>query len=144
MALVQVIVAMAMILLCGVAGVRALVEMNRKAAAMRTLNNARAVVQRNIDTALGVPFSRTAAPAVLAITPAAGVIYDEDGNGDGLVDVVTPRSGVGAVVQGTLLRTVLAEPGSEGADVRRVSFQLTYTYRAKPYTYQMSTLRAQD
>src|SRR5688500_8898864 len=80
MALIQVIVAMAMIMLCGVAGVRALVEMNRKAAAMRTLNNARAVVQRNIDTALGVPFSRSSTPEVLATTSAAGVVYDEDGN----------------------------------------------------------------
>jgi hypothetical protein len=143
-ALIQVIMAMGIIALCGAAGLRALIEINRKAASMRTLNQARAIVQRNIDSALGVPFSRTMTPAILAITPATGTTYDDDGNGDNLEDIVVGRSGAGAVVRGTLTRIVTAHPNPDNVDIRRVTFQLTYTYRLKSYTFEMSTIRAAD
>ena len=76
-ALVQVIMAMGIIALCGAAGLRALIEINRKAAAMRTINQARAIVQRNIDSALGVPFNKTLCPAILAFTTSSGSTYDQ-------------------------------------------------------------------
>ena len=63
-----------MIVICGIAGVQALVHVNQKAAAMRLMTNARAVVQRNIDTALCVPFSSTIAPAILDFTGAGGAV----------------------------------------------------------------------
>ena len=77
--IVQVMVAMGVIIICGIAGVQALVHVNQKAAAMRLMTNARAVVQRNLDTALCVPFSSTIQPAILAITGAGGVVFDDDG-----------------------------------------------------------------
>lgn len=142
--LVQVMVASAIIVIVGLASVQALVLMNRKAAVMRTLNNARAVVQRNIDTAMGVPYTTTLEPPILALTPTSGSVYDDDGGGDNLVNVALLRNGTTAWVKGTLTRTVIAETNPESAVLRRVTFSLTYTYRGRPYNYSMTTLRTQD
>jgi hypothetical protein len=143
-ALIQVIMAMGIIAVCGAAGIRALIEINRKAAAMRTMNQARAIVQRNVDSALGVPFNKTLCPAILAITSASGVVYDDDGNTDNLENIVVGRSGAGAVVRGTLTRIVTAEANPDNADIRRITFRLTYSYRLKTYNFEMTTIRAMD
>jgi hypothetical protein len=143
-ALIQVIMAMGIIALCGAAGLRALIEINRKAAAMRTLNQSRAIVQRNIDSALGVPFNKAFCPPILAMTSTSGVTYDDDGTADNLENIVVGRSGAGAVVTGTLTRIVTAEPNPDNADIRRITFRLTYSYRLKPNTFEMTTIRAMD
>jgi prepilin-type N-terminal cleavage/methylation domain-containing protein len=141
--LTELMVATAVIVIVGIAGVQALVMMNNKAAAMRILNNARAVVQRNIDTAMGVPYVTTAIPAILATTPATGTVYVDDGAGN-LENVVYMRNGTSTLVQGTLTRTVVAEPNAETQALLRITFSLTYTYRKHAYTYAMTTLRAPD
>lgn len=140
-ALVQVIIAMGMIALCGAAGLRALIEMNRKAAAMRTLSQARAIVQRNIDSAMGVTFNASLCPGILALT--SGSTYDDDGGGDNLVNVSVGRSG-NSVVKGTLTRTVTAVANPDNADIRKITFNLSYTYRLKTYNFAMTTIRAMD
>jgi hypothetical protein len=137
-------VATAIIVIVGIASVQALVLMNRKAAAMRTLVNARAVVQRNIDTAMGVPFTSSIEPPILAITGATGAVYDDDGGGDNQVDIALLRSGTTAWIKGVLTRTVIAEANVENADIRRVTFGVSYTYRGRDYSYAMSTLRTVD
>ena len=142
--LVQVMIATAIIVIVGLSSVQALVMMNRKAATMRTLNNARAVVQRNIDTAMGVPFSTTVEPPILAITPATGTVYDDDGGTANLVNISLLRPGTTAWLQGTLTRTVVAETNADGADIRRVTFSISYTYRGRPYSFAMTTLRTLD
>ena len=142
--IVQVMVAMGVIVICGIAGVQALVHVNQKAAAMRMLTNARAVVQRNIDTALCVPFSSTIQPAILALTSAGGAVYDDDGGGDNLVNIALTRSGTDATVRGTLTRIVLAEANADSADIRRVTFRLDYVFRRHAYSYEMTTLRTLD
>ena len=142
--IVQVMVAMAVIVICGIAGVQALIHVNQKAAAMRMLTNARAVVQRNIDTALCVPFSSSIEPPILVITSAGGAVYDDDGGGDNLVNLALTRSGTDATVRGTLTRTVLAEANADGADIRRVTFRLDYVFRRHSYRYEMTTLRTVD
>lgn len=134
--------AMTIVVIAGAASVEALVLTNHRAAAMRTVNNARAIVQRNIDTALGVPFSADdPVPAILAIGTGP---YDDDGDGVLPVPVVVARNGTSSVVSGTLTRTVTAEANPAGADIRRVTFQLSYTYRSKPYSVSMTTLRSTD
>jgi len=143
-ALVQVIVAMGMIVVCGAGALRALIEMNRNAAAMRALAQARAIVQRNIDSALGVPFDATNSPAVLAITASSGSVYDDDGGGDNLVNISVGRSGTGAVARGTLTRIVTAQSNPDNADIRRVTFRLNYTFGPRPYSFEMTTIRAKD
>ena len=142
--IVQVMVAMAVIVICGIAGVQALALVNQKAAALRLMTNARAVVQRNIDTALCVPFSSTIEPPILAPTAPGGAVYDDDGGGDNLVDLALTRAGTDAVVRGTLTRTVLAEANADGSEIRRVTFRLDYAYRQHTYSYAMTTLRAVD
>ena len=109
-----------------------------------TLNNARAVVQRNIDTALGVPFSATQQPAVLAITSATGSVYDDDAGGDNLVTIVTPKTAAGMTLKGTLTRIVTAQANGDAADIRRITFRIDYTVKNRPYTFAMTTLRGSD
>ena len=136
--------AMGMIVVCGAGALRALIEMNRNAAAMRTLAQARAIVQRNIDSVLGVPFDASNSPAVLATTTASGSVYDDDGGGDNLVNISVGRTGIGAVVRGTLTRIVTAQANPDNADIRRVTFRLTYTFGPRPYSFEMTTIRARD
>lgn len=135
---------MAIVVVAGMASVQTLVLTNRKAASMRTLNNARAIVQRNIDTALGLPFTATQQPAVLALTPSGGSVYDEEGDGDNNVKVALQSNGTTGLVNGTLTRIVTAEANSAGADIRRVTFRLDYTVRSRASSFSMTTLRATD
>ena len=141
---IQAVVAMGVIAVSGAASMMALVQLNNKAAAMRTLNNARAVLQRNIDTALSVAFSPTQQPAVLAITSATGSVYEDETDGDNLVTIVTPKSSGGTTVKGTLTRIVTAQANSDGADIRRITFRIDYAIRGRAYTYSMTTLRGSD
>ena len=139
----MVIIAVGFIVLCGEEGLRALIAINRTADAMRTINQARAIVQRNIDSAMGVPFNKTACPPVLALTSSNGSTYDDDGNADNLEDISVGRNG-STTVRGTLTRIVTAEPNPENADIRRITFRLTYNFRLMPYTFEMTTIRAMD
>jgi hypothetical protein len=111
---------------------------------MRTLTCARAVVQRNIDTAMGVPFTSALQPTILAITSASGAVYDDDGGGDNLVNIALMRDGTTGWLKGTLTRTVVAEANAEGADIRRITFSVSYIYRGRPYSFAMTTLRTLD
>lgn len=136
-------IATGLILVSGIGGVHSLLTVNREAADMRMLSNARAILQRNIDTALGVPFDASTTPAILATTSSSGSVYDDDGGGDNVVNVSSLRSG-NTLLTGTLTRTVVAEANSDNADIRRVTFQLNYSFRGRPFSYQMTTLRTQD
>lgn len=136
-------VAVGIVTIAGMVGVQSLALLNAKAAAMRILNNARAIVQRNIDTAVGVPYTTAAVPAILATTPATGTVWVDDGTAN-LENVVYLSNGTSTLVTGTLTRTVVAEPNSESQALLRVTFSLTYTYRKHNYTYSMVTLRAPD
>lgn len=142
--IVQAVIAMGIISIAGAAGIMALVQLNNKAAAMRTLNNARAVVQRNIDTALAVSFSATLQPAILAVTSTTGSVYDDDGGGDNLVTIVTPKNAGGLTLKGTLTRIVTAQTNLDSADIRRITFRIDYTVKGRPYSYAITTLRGSD
>jgi prepilin-type N-terminal cleavage/methylation domain-containing protein len=141
--LIELMVATAVILIVGIAGVQALAMMNSKAAAMRILNNARAAVQRDIDTAMGVPYTTTSVPAILATTPGTGTVYVDSGTGN-LETVVLMSNGTTPLIQGTMTRTVVAQANSENQALLSITFSLTYTYRKHNYTYSMTTLRAPD
>ena len=141
--LVELMVATAVILIVGIAGVQAIAMMNSKAAAMRIFNNARAAVQRNIDTAMGVPYTTTSVPAILATTPATGTVYVDAGSGN-LENVVLMSNGTTPLVTGTMTRTVVAQANSENQALLSITFSLAYTFRKHNYTYSMTTLRAPD
>ena len=136
-------IAAGVVVIAGIVAVQSLALLNARASAMRIFNNARAVVQRNIDTAVGVPYTTAAVPAILATTTAGGSVWVDDG-ANNLENVVYLSNGTSTLVQGTLTRTVVAEPNSESQALLRVTFQLSYTYRKRNYSYSMKTLRAPD
>jgi hypothetical protein len=122
----------------------ALLTANRIAAASRVLTGARAVLQRNIDTALASTFTQATEPAILAITPATGVPYDDDGGFDNTIQIAVQDNGTAIVASGTLTRTVVAIANADNADIRQITFQLQYNYRGRPVSIAMSTIRSRD
>ncbi len=147
-ALVEILVALVLLTVMIVSSTQALVQTNRQSAGQRTMTAARGVVQRNIDTALTVAWNFASEPAIIALTSATGTPYDDDAapasNTDGVVQVAVMEDGTTATVPGILTRTVTAVANPDGAQVRRVTFRLTYDYLSRPYAVQMSTLRAID
>jgi prepilin-type N-terminal cleavage/methylation domain-containing protein len=142
--LVEMLIAAGVLCMVAIASTQAMVISNQWAASTRMRTNARAVVQRNIDQALAVPFTSSQVPALLGITSSAGEVYDDDGNGDSKVDVVVQDSSGSVLVQGMLTRIVTSVNNSENADIRRVTFRVAYIFRGKPHTYEMETLRTRD
>lgn len=114
---------------------------NNRAAVARLRVNAQAVAQRNLTAALNAPFSATQVPAVLGLTGTAGAVYDDDNNGDGKVNLVVQDNGGPSVITGVLTRTVRSIANSEGADIRRVTFRVDYSYRGRTYSYEVQTVR---
>ena len=147
-ALVEILVALVLLTVMIVSSTQALVQTNRQSAGQRTMTAARGVVQRNIDTALTVAWNFASEPAIIALTSATGTPYDDDAapasNTDGVVQIAVMEDGTTATVPGILTRTVTAVANPEGAQMRRVTFRLTYDYLSRPYAMQMSTLRAID
>lgn len=133
---------LAIVLAGSVAG---MLHANRQAAIYRAQTAARAVVERNIENALNVTYDAVTTPPILATTTATGVVYDDEGDGDNLVDIVVQDSaGTNKMIKGTLTRTVLAEANPQSAPVRRITFSLTFALRGRNYTTSMTTLRAID
>ncbi len=143
-ALVEVMIAAMLIGVVAVGSVKTLDQLNRNAASNRIITNARAVVQRNIDTALSVTCQKDAIPAILSLTPAAGQVYDDDGGTANVVTVAQRGSSGVNLATGTLTRIVTTFANADAADIRRITFRLNYNYRGRAYTYSLTTLRAID
>ena len=137
----EVLVASLVLLISYIALTQSFTVMNRRAAVSRLTTNARVIVERNIAQALSVPFSASVQPAILAPTSASGTAYDDDGNGDGQVNLMVQDSSGAVQIKAVLTRIVTAVANPEGADLRRVTFRVAYTYRTRNYSYQMTTLR---
>ena len=140
--LAEVVIAMMIAVLIGSGVVGSLLTSERFSARMRLLTNARVILQRNIDTALGVSFTTTATPDILAITPASGVVFNDNGSAQEQIAVL--RSGTIAMVTGTVTRIVTAEPNPDNADIRRVTFRIDYSYLSRLSSFSMTTIRARD
>ncbi len=143
-ALVEVMIAAMLIGLVAVGSVQTLDRLNRNASSNRVITNARAVVQRNIDTALSVTCSKTSIPPILAITSAAGAVYDDDAGAANVVTIAQQGSSSVELARGTLTRIVTAVSNGDSADIREITFRLDYNYRGRPYTYSLTSLRAID
>ena len=138
-------IAMGLIVTTIVGATHAMLVSNRLASSNRIMTAARAIVQRNIDTALTLRFDSTTLPSLLAFT--AGANHDDDGGGDGSVTILTQKDASGNLVpliKGTLRRKVTAVANPQSADVRKVEFRLTYTFLKRDYAVEMSTLRTID
>jgi prepilin-type N-terminal cleavage/methylation domain-containing protein len=141
MTLVEIAIGVAVLGLVATAAIATLMILNKNAVSTRIMTNAREIVQRNIETAVGSPFTSSNVPAILAT--ANNAVWDDDGGGDNLETIYTSRDGT-AKVTGTLLRTVSAEANAAGADIRRVTFHLNYSVFGRPLSYEMTTIRATD
>lgn len=151
--LMEIVFAMLVCVLMGIAILNSLIVSYRFAARARLLTNARAIVQRNVDAAAGVAFTGTASPpTILALTTGSGVVCDDDGGtGAPVESIQLLRSGSNVTVSGTLRRIVTTEPVvvsgttvNGNAVVRRVTFQVDYDYLNRHYTHSETTLRAAD
>lgn len=148
MTLVEIAIAVALLGLIAAAAIAALTVLNKNAASARLMSNAREIVQRNIEAAIGSPFTSSTEPDILKTTSASGSAWDETG-GSSPVTIYSSRDGTGTNVQGTLTRIVTAESNTPGADIRRVTFRLDYpptpqTLFGRRFSYQMTTIRAMD
>src|SRR6185369_7820744 len=86
--LVEVLVAAGILALVLMSSITGLLSANRQAAAYRALTAARVVVERNIENTLAVSFDSANTPAILQLTSASGVVYDDDGGGDNKVNLL--------------------------------------------------------
>jgi hypothetical protein len=142
--LAEAMVAAGVLALVIIGGTHALLTANRLAAASRVWTGARAVVQRNIDTALTVTFSKGSVPAILAMTSSAGQTWDDDGGFDNTVQIAVQDNGTLIVAAGTVTRTVTAVANADNADIRQITFRLDYTYQGRANSVSMSTMRSVD
>ena len=147
MTLVEIAIGAAVLGLVAATAIACLTILNKNALSSRIVSSAREIVQRNIEAAVGSPFTTTSPPSngILNLTTASGAVWDESG-GSNPVTIYTSRDGT-ATITGTLTRTVVAEPNAVPAptpDIRRVTFRLDYTLLKRPLSYEMTTIRAVD
>ena len=143
MTIVEIAMGMAILGIVAAGALASFITLNKNAVRTRIMTNAKEVVQRNIENAVGLPFTTSSTPAILATTASSGALWDDEGDGDNLITIYTSRDGTQKVT-GTLLRIVRPEPNSASADVRRVTFHLDYSIFGIPASYEMTTLRAPD
>ncbi len=143
MSLVEIAIAVALLGLVVTAAIATLITLNKNAVGARVMTSAREVVQRNIETAIGVPFNSSTEPNILKVTTTTGGELWDDAGGTSPVNIYASRDGTTSIT-GTLKRLVVAEPNPVSADLRRVTFNLDYTMYGRKLSYQMSTIRAMD
>lgn len=141
--IVDIAIGTALLGLVAAAAIATLIVLNKNAVSTRIATNAREIVQRNIEAAMGSPFTSSNVPPILAITNSIGAYWDDDGGGDNRETIYMSRDGT-VKVTGTLLRTVRSETNDINADIRRVIFHLDYSMYGRPMSYEMTTLRAVD
>ncbi|HWL52945.1 MAG TPA: hypothetical protein VNQ90_10950 [Chthoniobacteraceae bacterium] len=149
--LIEAVTAMAVTAIISAAAIGSLLTSQTLAARTRLLTNARVLVQRNIDTALVVPFTSTNVPPILTLTSPEGAPFSDDATDSTGESVPVALNSEGdPIVTGTLTRIVTNLNNSEKPSdvaatvIRRVTFRINYTYLDRPYQYEMTTLRAQD
>ena len=143
MTIVEIAIGVAILGIVAAGALASFIALNKNAVRTRIMTNAKEVVQRNIETAMGLPFTTASTPTILATTGTSGAVWDDDGGGDNLITIYTSRDGTQKIT-GTLTRIVTAEPNSAGADVRRVTFHLDYSIFGVPANYEITTIRAID
>lgn len=141
MSLVEIAIGVALLGLVAAGALVTLTVLNKNAAATRVMTSAKEIVQRNIEAAVGAPFTASSIPPILEL--ATSSVWDDDGGGDNLATIYTSRDAT-SKIKGTLLRTVQLEPNAADADIRRVTFRLDYSLFGRPQTYEMTTIRALD
>ena len=143
MTIVEIAIGVAVLGIVAAGAMASFITLNKNAVRTRIMTNAKEIVQRNIESAEGLPFTTGSTPTILATTTTSGAVWDDDGGGDNLINIYTSRDGTQQVT-GTLTRIVTAEPNAANADLRRVTFHLDYSIFGIPASYEMTTIRALD
>lgn len=157
MTLVEVMVAVGILALTTVGGISAFTLLNNYAASNRNLTSAKELCQERIEQALGMGFQPPAIlPQVngyyilgqasnwsrsnnLATGPTSEVTTSTENN----VNVYLQQDGQTVLVPGTRTTSIVC-PNAAQTDVAQFTVKVNYTYRGKPFTYQMTTLRTSD
>lgn len=142
-ALVEIAISVALLGLVSASALVTLISLNKNAVSTRLMTTVREVVQRNIETAVGVPWTSSSTPSILAITSATGSSWDEGISGNNPIPIYISRDGTSKIT-GTLVRIVTSEPNTPSADIRRVTFRLNYALYGRNLSYEMTTIRAMD
>lgn len=151
-AMMEVVMAMALILVVAVSVTQLFMVATKMAASNRVLTAARIVVQRNLDNALSVRWDENTTPTILQTTLDTGAVYDDDGdnlNGEGTNKIAlliskTASNTSYAMIPATMIRTVQTVTNTQGATILRIKFTLTYTYQKRTQVVEMTTMRAID
>ena len=161
--LMELLIAGSVAVILGVAVVETLLITEKVSAQTRLMTNARVIVQRNIDSAMGATFTGTTTgvaglcPLMLYQTSTTGTICDDD-SGSQTENISVLLSGTSnTFVTGTLTRIVQpitlfpSDVVASGTPVvLQVTYQVDYDYGLRTYgkhshfTYSETTLRSQD
>ncbi|MEK0449587.1 MAG: hypothetical protein RL088_1855 [Verrucomicrobiota bacterium] len=141
--LIEVIVACSVIAIAFGGIMHAMILLNRQAMLSRIQTNARVVVQRNIERALAEKFTPIQIPEILELTDSSGKPWNDDGS-SAPVAVVVENGGSTVTIPGVLNRIVTQIANPNGADIRRVTFSLSYPFRGRTLSYSASTIRSRD
>lgn len=169
MTLVETIVALALLVVSGVAGVYSFMLLNRYAMRERNISSAKALCQERIDQALTTTFRPTAVPqSVPAVLGQDGAYYSILGtlvppippstspptyNGTNTctepVTVYVQQDGsTNSSVAGTRVTTATPAPFTNGVGVslgiEQFTVTVTYTFNGESRTYSMYTMRSPD
>ncbi len=131
MTLVEIAIAVAILGLMAAGAMAALTVLNKNAASARLMSNASEIVQRNIEAAIGSPFTSSTEPDILKQHPRVEALGMKQAG-------AVPSPFIQAAtepeqLQGILTRIVTAESNSPGADIRRVTFRLDYSRLRRPF-----------
>ena len=141
LALVEVVIAGGILALFIAASVGAMTQINRWASAARLRTLALAVAQQRLDAVLTVPWQvRGTRPALLAAgtaTENALPLNDDSFNVAGLGSAFTSLGTPVVATRTTQITDVSAR-------LARADVTVTYSYRNRPYTISLTTLRTTD
>jgi prepilin-type N-terminal cleavage/methylation domain-containing protein len=115
-----------------------LLHLNRFAMVERTRTNAKELCQEKIEEAMAAPFN----PGMKQVGAVLGGSWPITNPAPESVDVVIDFDNTKVIAKGSRTTTVAVADAS--SSLLRVSVEVTYDFRGKPYTYQMGMLRAPD
>lgn len=156
MTLVEIMVALGILALTTVGGISAFTFLNSHAANNRNQSSAKQLCQERIEQALTLPFNPPA--SLPTVTNSMGNTYSLLGTtanwstgatalATGIttstetVNVYVQQDGLSAVVPGTRTTTVTCAAPTTNNPLAQFTVQVTYTYRGRTHTSNMTVLR---
>ncbi len=163
MTLVETVVALGLLVICGISGFYAFMQLNRYAARERNISSAKALCQERIEQALTMRFQPpTSLPTVIGqdnitsynilgtstyYTP-AGVYFGAESFAEPVTVYVQQDGSTNSAIPGVRTTTVTPAPltDTSSTSLGMVQFAVTvaYTVNGENRTYNMYTMRGSD